>query len=92
MSVLRIVIISLRAVIGAMEIVILVRVLCEFKAIRRDSKPFRFLFSISEPLFEPVRRILSKQSKEKKMRFDLSPFIVMILLSVLNVLLRNIIK
>ncbi|NLM75299.1 MAG: YggT family protein [Clostridiaceae bacterium] len=92
MSGFQIIIISLRAVIGAMEVVILARVLCEFKAIRRDSRPFRLLLSISEPLLHPVRKILAKQYKNIKIRFDLSPFIVMIILYIINVLLRNSVK
>jgi len=89
MSGLQIIVISLRSVIGAMEVVILARVLCEFKAIRRDSMPFRLLFTISEPLLEPVRKILARQYKNNKIRFDFSPFIVMIILYIINVLLRN---
>jgi len=89
MSGLQIIVISLRSVIGAMEVVILARVLCEFKAIRRDSMPFRLLFTISEPLLEPVRKILARQYNNNKIRFDFSPFIVMIILYIINVLLRN---
>lgn len=89
MSGLQIIVISLRSVIGAMEVVILARVLCEFKAIRRDSMPFRLLFTISETLLEPVRKILARQYKNNKIRFDFSPFIVMIILYIINVLLRN---
>ncbi|NLM73255.1 MAG: YggT family protein [Clostridiaceae bacterium] len=89
MSVTQIFIVSLRAVIGAMEIAILFRVFCELKVVRRDSKPFKFLFSISEPLLEPVRKLLSKQNKDRKMNFDLSPFIVMVILYSLNIILKN---
>ncbi len=89
MSGMQIFLTSLRAVIGAMEVVILFRVFCEIKVVKRDSKPFKFLFSISEPLLEPVRKLLSKQYKDKKMHFDLSPFIVMIILYALNIILKG---
>jgi uncharacterized protein YggT (Ycf19 family) len=72
-----------------MEIVIVIRVLCEFKAIRRDSGPFQFFLSVSEPLLDPVRKLLLREAKEKKLKFDISPFIVLILLHILKTLLKN---
>jgi uncharacterized protein YggT (Ycf19 family) len=81
--------IALRAVLSVMEVVIVVRILCEFKAIKRDSKPFKFLLLISEPLLNPVRSILEKQSGDKKPKFDLSPFVVLILLYIIRIILKN---
>ena len=81
---------ALRAVINVMEVVLIVRILCEFKAIHRDSRPFQFLLSISEPLLNPVRKIFMKQEKEKKKpEFDISPFVVLIVLYLLNRMLKN---
>lgn len=79
---------ALRAVIGTMEIVILARVICELKGVKRDIAPFRFLLSISEPLLEPVRKLL-KQDDQKKLPFDISPFFVMIILYVFYNLLKK---
>ncbi len=85
-------IIALRAVINVMEVVLIIRVLCEFKAIRRDTRAFQFLLFISEPLLNPVRKILMKQTKEKSLKFDISPFVVIILLYMLNTLLKSVIS
>ena len=82
-------IIALRSVIGVMEVVLIVRVLCEFKAIRRDSKAFMFLLLISEPLLNPVRKIFIKQARENRLKYDISPFVVMILLYMLSTLLKR---
>lgn len=80
---------ALRAVILVMEVVIFARVLCEFKAIRRNEKPFQILLMISEPLLNPVRKLLLKQSRDEKLKYDCSPFVVMILLYILDKVLKN---
>lgn len=49
----------------------------------------RFIIAISEPLLIPVRRLLAKGMKEKRMRFDLSPFVTMIILVMINHLLKR---
>lgn len=83
-------IIALRSVLGVMEVVIIVRMFCEFKAIRRESRAFKFLLFISEPLLNPVRKILLKQAEEKRLKYDISPLVVMILLYMFSELLKRI--
>ena len=67
---------AMRVVIGVMEAVLITRVFCEFKVVRRDTAPFQFLLQVSEPLLNPVRRILLKQSKENKLKFDILLFFI----------------
>ncbi|HBR01270.1 MAG TPA: hypothetical protein DD738_01505 [Ruminiclostridium sp.] len=83
---------AMRVVIGVMEAVLITRVFCEFKVVRRDTAPFQFLLQVSEPLLNPVRRILLKQSKENKLKFDISPFVVLIILYLLDTLLKNFLR
>lgn len=84
-------IIALRSVIYLMEVILVIRVICEFKLIRRDSPFFRFLLGITDPLLYPVRKLLIKHSKDKSLRFDLSPLFVIIFLYLVNLLLRKLI-
>ncbi|MGI6124014.1 MAG: YggT family protein [Acetivibrionales bacterium] len=62
---------------------------CEFKLIHRNSGPFQFLLLITEPLLNPVRKMLLKGNKGKPLRFDISPLFVIILLYLINRLLRK---
>jgi YggT family protein len=82
-------IIALRAVINVMEVLLVIRVFCEFKLLRRNSGPFQFLLLITEPLLNPVRKMLSKANKDKPLRFDISPLFVIILLYLINSLLKR---
>lgn len=77
-------IIALRSVISVMEFVILLRVLCEFIVVKRDSAPMRFIVQVSEPLLLPVRKLLAKNNKDTKQKFDLSPLVAMIILYILS--------
>ncbi len=80
---------ALRAVINVMQSVIILRVACDFLGIKVDFKLFRFLILLSESLLSPVRNILLKQSKDKKLRFDISPFVVMVLLYMISIVLKR---
>lgn len=80
---------ALRAVISVMQIVLVTRVLFEFMVLPRDSVPFRFIITISEPLLNPVRKLLSAQAKEKKLKLDVSPLVVIIILYLINTLLKR---
>ncbi|HHY64900.1 MAG TPA: hypothetical protein GX501_07610 [Clostridiaceae bacterium] len=90
MSVIRAFIIALRSVISVMQVVLVFRVACEFILIKRDCWPFRFLQSISEPLLEPVRKLLKRQDG-KPLRFDFSPLFLVILLYLVNVILKRLV-
>ncbi|NLU52318.1 MAG: hypothetical protein GXX10_05590 [Clostridiaceae bacterium] len=83
----RVLIIALRAVICTMEAVLLARVICEFKGVNRDTMPFKFLLSLSEPLLETVRKMLNQDSG-RKLTIDVSPFLVMIVLYAVYGLLK----
>jgi len=89
MGILQTFIIALRSVVYVMEVALVMRVLCEFKLIRRNSAPFQFLLLITEPLLNPVRKMLMKGNKEKPLRFDISPLFVIILLNLINTLLKR---
>ena len=89
MGILRTSIIALRAVINVMEVVLVIRVFCEFKLIRRNSGPFQFLLLITEPLLNPVRKMLTRGNKGKPLKFDISPLFVIILLYLINTLLKQ---
>ncbi len=81
---------ALRSVIYAMEAIILLRVICELFVVKRDSAPMRFIIQVSEPLLIPTRRLLKRMSRRSRirMRMDLSPIVVMIVLYLLSRLLR----
>jgi YggT family protein len=78
---------ALRSVILLMECIILIRVLFEFMAIKRDSAPMRFIIQVSEPLLLPVRKLLDRGAHGRRQRMDLSPIVVMIILYLINRLL-----
>lgn len=90
MGQLQVFIAALRAVIGVMQIVLIIRVLLEFKAVSRASGLFKFIYSVSEPLLSPVRKILLVQSKKKSRSIDISPLVVIIVLYLLSKILRNV--
>ena len=89
MRILAAFIIALRAVVYVMEAVLVIRVICEFKLIRRDSVGFKFLLNITDPLLNPVRKLLIKANKEKPLRFDISPLFVIILLYLISTILNR---
>lgn len=90
MTVLQAAVFALRSVVYAMEVIILLRVLCELIVVKRDSAPMRFIIQVSEPLLVPVRRLLERgyRKRRMKMRMDLSPIVVMIILYFISRLLR----
>ncbi|NLI38890.1 MAG: YggT family protein [Clostridiaceae bacterium] len=90
MTVLQAAVFALRSVVYAMEAIILLRVLCELIVVKRDSAPMRFIIQVSEPLLVPVRRLLERgyRKRRMKMRMDLSPIVVMIILYFISRLLR----
>lgn len=89
MGVLQAAVFALRSVVYTMEIVILLRMLCEMIVVRRNTAPMKFLVQISEPLLIPVRRLLERGYRKSgaRMRIDLSPLVVMIILYLFNSLL-----
>ncbi len=89
MRILAAFIIALRAVVYVMEAVLVIRVICEFKLIRRDSVGFKFLLNITDPLLNPVRKLLIKANKGKPLRFDISPLFVIILLYLISTILNR---
>jgi len=81
---------ALRSVVYAMEAVILLRVICELVVVKRDSVPMRFIVQVSEPLLVPARRLLKRMFRRSgiRMRMDLSPLVVMLVLYLIGRLLR----
>ncbi|NLU32332.1 MAG: YggT family protein [Clostridiaceae bacterium] len=81
---------ALRSVVYAMEAIILLRVICELVVVKRDSAPMRFIVQVSEPLLIPARKLLASIYRKSriKMRMDLSPIVVMIILYLIVRLLR----
>ncbi|HOQ75796.1 MAG TPA: YggT family protein [Thermoclostridium sp.] len=73
-----------------MEAIILLRVICELVVVKRDSAPMRFIVQVSEPLLIPARKLLASIYRKSriKMRMDLSPIVVMIILYLIVRLLR----
>ena len=89
MEALRGVLLALNSVLAVMQIVIVIRVFIEFKAVRRDAQPIRLLLQISEPLLAPVRKLLNAGNKDRQRRFDLSPLVVILILYLLRQLIRR---
>ncbi len=83
------VLLALNSVLAVMQIVIVIRVFIEFKAVRRDAQPIRLLLQISEPLLAPVRKLLNAGNKDRQRRFDLSPLVVILILYLLRQLIRR---
>ena len=90
MTFLQAAVFALRSVVYTMEAIILLRVLCELIVVKRDSAPMRFIIQVSEPLLVPVRRLLERGYRKRriKMIMDLSPIVVMIILYFISRLLR----
>jgi len=86
---LQAVILALRSVVYTMEIVLVLRMLCEMVVVRRSAAPMKFLIQISEPLLKPARWLLERIYRKSgiKMRMDLSPLVAMIFLYLINRLL-----
>jgi YggT family protein len=89
MNQVRNLIVAIRAVIYVMEVLLCIRVFCEFKAVPGNYKPFRFLIAVTEPLLDPVRKILNKQSQGRRIKFDISPIVVIIILYVVKTVLKS---
>ncbi|HOK43509.1 MAG TPA: YggT family protein [Thermoclostridium caenicola] len=79
---------ALRSVVYTMEAVILLRVVCEFFVIKRDSAFMKFIIQVSEPLLIPVRKLLAQKPGKTRMRLDLSPVVAMFILYFISRLLR----
>jgi len=88
MTLLQAVVFALRSVVYTMEAVILLRVICEFFFLKRDSVPVRFIVQVSEPLLIPVRKLLEQKPGKSRMRLDLSPVLAMLILYFISRLLR----
>ena len=86
-------IIAIKSVINLMQAVVIIRVACEFVPINRDLKPYKLIVSLSDPLLNPIRKILSKQDQGKRKDrgdiLDISPVVVLVLLYMLNTLLKR---
>lgn len=79
---------ALRSVVFLMECIILIRVLCELVVVKRDSAPMKFIIRVSEPLLLPVRYFVSRGMRDKKLKFDLSPIVAIIILFIISRLLK----
>lgn len=68
---------------------IVIRCLLSWLPINRNSAILKFIYSFTEPILEPIRRIMNRSPLGGGMMIDFSPVIAVILLSVLqNILLR----
>ncbi len=63
--------------------ILFARVLCSWIRVNPFSKVYQFIFSMTEPLLLPIRRLMPKT-----MMLDFSPMILMILIIAVQRLLR----
>ena len=72
------------AVFGLFNIVIIARVLISWVNLPPDHPVVEFLYSVTEPILGPIRRILPRTGM-----FDLSPIVAVILLEMVRRLLEG---
>lgn len=63
--------------------ILFARVLCSWIRVNPFSKIYQFIFSLTEPLLLPIRRLMPKT-----MMLDFSPMILMVLIIIAQRLLR----
>ncbi|MDP4133834.1 MAG: YggT family protein [Bacillota bacterium] len=64
------------------ELIIVARCVCSFILVRYNNRFYDFLCNITDPVLEPVRKVLGKFGLEST-SLDFSPIIVMLLIGVI---------
>ena len=89
MPILRIIAWILVPTISAYQIIMFARAICSWFPRVRDTKFFRFLYIITEPLLSPIRELLNKLNWVRMLPIDLSFLALYLLLDVVAIVLSH---
>lgn len=81
---------SFELLIRLVDFVILIRVLLSWLPIDRDNPIVRLVYSLSEPLLQPIRNLLRKSPLGDGMMIDFSPVILILILQGIQTILYNV--
>ncbi|MBO5338808.1 MAG: YggT family protein [Clostridia bacterium] len=87
MPILRIIAWILVPTISAYQLIMFARAICSWFPPVRETKFYRFLYIITEPLISPIRELLHKISWIRMLPIDLSFLVLYLLLDVVAVIL-----
>lgn len=77
--------------IVALQFLMIARALVSWLPMGEDSPIGRFLYTITEPVVMPVRMVLERFESVKNMPIDISFFVAMMLLIVIQMMLPNVV-
>ncbi|TYQ15775.1 UNVERIFIED_CONTAM: YggT family protein [Acetivibrio alkalicellulosi] len=72
-------------------ITILIRAISSWMPIPKENMIFKLINQITEPLLSPIRKLIKASSFGDGMRVDLSPLIVVVVITIIRNILRSII-
>jgi len=75
---------ALSLLLTVIEILIFIRVIVSWLPIGRDNPFIRTLYLLTEPILEPIRRLVEKSPIGANMMFDFSPLIVWLVIRVIR--------
>lgn len=76
--------IALNWVLRIFELALILRVLISWLPVGRDIKAIEMLYTITEPVLSPVRKMMNRSALFGNSMFDFSPIAVFILILVLK--------
>ena len=62
------------------EILIFLRIILSWLPIQKDNPLVQFLYSVTEPILAPIRKLIARSSIGKNMMLDFSPILAYLLL------------
>ncbi len=71
---------------------ILLRFLFSLVMIPKENRLKQFIIAVTEPVLSPVRKMIARSAYGKTLMFDASPFIALILLSVVEFILLKLLS
>lgn len=79
---------SIYYLVELLSILIVVRALVSWLPLSEDNKFNNFLVIMTEPIMDPIRRLLYKFEFARELPVDFSPIVAIILLGIISSLLR----
>jgi len=62
------------------EVLILLRIVMTWIPLRGSNKLIQFIYTVTEPIMSPVRKMIERSSFGKSLMFDFSPILAYVLL------------
>ncbi|MCQ2910773.1 MAG: YggT family protein [Clostridia bacterium] len=75
---------SLSLFLNLITWIILIRCILNCINIKEDNVIYKIIYTITEPLLKPFRLLLFKSKLMRTMRFDFSPVIVVLIISIID--------